>query len=196
MGVTFFNSGFKSDPTELFPSIVLVIEGEKRFPPPNFNLKIVRIQRGGGSWILLDAVLHCWEGSAGPRLKNVMQVIVKCKVFVNFWLIEKPWIDSVLVMELNMRPSNLRRSTDMGLPLLTPYCCQRQFVAYERQHSCLKNYGRQFFIHGFWGSLLGQLCTTSIWKITIVGLSLCVRTNFTQKTDDHVLYFKFLHYIC
>jgi hypothetical protein len=38
MGVTFFNSGFKSDPTELFPSIVLVIEGEKRFPPPNFNL--------------------------------------------------------------------------------------------------------------------------------------------------------------
>jgi hypothetical protein len=42
-GVTFFNSGFKSDPTELFPSIVLVIAGEKRFPPPNFNLKIVRI---------------------------------------------------------------------------------------------------------------------------------------------------------
>jgi hypothetical protein len=52
-GVTFFNSGFKSDPTELFPSIVLV--GEKRFPPPNFNLKIMRIQRGGGSWMLLDA---------------------------------------------------------------------------------------------------------------------------------------------
>jgi hypothetical protein len=37
-GVTFFNSGFKSDPTELFLSIVLVIAGEKRFPPPNFNL--------------------------------------------------------------------------------------------------------------------------------------------------------------
>jgi hypothetical protein len=33
-GVTFFNSGFKSDPTELFPSLA----GEKRFPPPNFNL--------------------------------------------------------------------------------------------------------------------------------------------------------------
>jgi hypothetical protein len=48
-GVTFFNSGFKSDPTKLFPSILLVIAGEKRFPPPNFNLKIVRIQRGGGS---------------------------------------------------------------------------------------------------------------------------------------------------
>jgi hypothetical protein len=45
--VTFFNSAFKSDPTELFPSIVLVIAGEKRFPPPKFNLK--RIQRGGGS---------------------------------------------------------------------------------------------------------------------------------------------------
>jgi hypothetical protein len=58
-GVTFFNSGFKSDPTELFPSIVLVVAGEKRFLPPNFNLKIVRIQRGGGSWMLLDAVLHC-----------------------------------------------------------------------------------------------------------------------------------------
>jgi hypothetical protein len=37
-GVTFFNSGSKSDPTELFPSIVLVIAGEKRFSPPNFNL--------------------------------------------------------------------------------------------------------------------------------------------------------------
>jgi hypothetical protein len=57
-GVTFFNSGFKSDPTELFPSIVLVIASKKRFPPPNFNLKIVRIQSGGGSWMLLDALLH------------------------------------------------------------------------------------------------------------------------------------------
>jgi hypothetical protein len=27
IGVTFFNSGFKSDPIELFPSIVLVIAG-------------------------------------------------------------------------------------------------------------------------------------------------------------------------
>jgi hypothetical protein len=57
--VTFFNSGFKSDPTKLFPSIVLVIVGEKRFLPPNFNLKIVRIQHGGASWMLLDVVLHC-----------------------------------------------------------------------------------------------------------------------------------------
>jgi hypothetical protein len=57
-GVTFFNSGFKSDPTELFPSLVLVIACEKRFPPPNFNLKIVRIQRGSGSWMLLDVVLY------------------------------------------------------------------------------------------------------------------------------------------
>jgi hypothetical protein len=57
-GVTFFNSGFKSDPIELFPSTILVIAGEKRFPPPNFNLKIVRIQRGNGSWMLLDAILH------------------------------------------------------------------------------------------------------------------------------------------
>jgi hypothetical protein len=51
-GVTFFNSGSKSDPTELFPSIVMVIGGEKSFPPPNCNLKIVRIQCGGGSWML------------------------------------------------------------------------------------------------------------------------------------------------
>jgi hypothetical protein len=71
-GVTFFNSGCKSDPTELFSSIVLVIVGEKRFPQPNFNLKIVRIQRGNRSWMLLDALLHCWEGSVGPRFKNVM----------------------------------------------------------------------------------------------------------------------------
>jgi hypothetical protein len=71
-GVTFFNSGSKSDPTELFPFIVQVIAGEKRFPPPTLNLKIVRIQRGGGSWMLLDALLRCWEGPAGPRLKNVM----------------------------------------------------------------------------------------------------------------------------
>jgi hypothetical protein len=49
MGFTFFTSGFKSDLTELFPSIVLVIAGEKRFLLPNFNLKIVRIQHGSGS---------------------------------------------------------------------------------------------------------------------------------------------------
>jgi hypothetical protein len=58
-GVTFFNSGFKCDPTELFPSIVLVIASEKRFPPPNFNLKVVRIQCGNEFWMLLDALLHC-----------------------------------------------------------------------------------------------------------------------------------------
>jgi hypothetical protein len=40
-------------------TLVLVIASEKRFPPPNFNLKIVRIQRGSGSWMLLDALLHC-----------------------------------------------------------------------------------------------------------------------------------------
>jgi hypothetical protein len=48
MGITFFNSGFKSNPTELFPSIVFVIAGEKRF--------IVRIQRGGGSWMLFCTI--------------------------------------------------------------------------------------------------------------------------------------------
>jgi hypothetical protein len=58
-GITFFKSGSKSDPIELFPSLVLVIAGEKRFPPLNFNLKVVRFQCGGGSWMLLDALLHC-----------------------------------------------------------------------------------------------------------------------------------------
>jgi hypothetical protein len=86
-GVTFFNSGFKSDPTELFPSIVLVIASEKRFPPPNFNLKIVRIQHGCGSWMLLDALLHCWEGSAGPYLKNVMKNWVSVLVQVRSCLL-------------------------------------------------------------------------------------------------------------
>jgi hypothetical protein len=49
-------TSFKSDPTELFPSIVLVIANEKRFSPPNFNVKIMRIQRGGGSWMLFCTV--------------------------------------------------------------------------------------------------------------------------------------------
>jgi hypothetical protein len=49
----------KKKKKELFLFIVLVIAGEKRFPPPNFNLKIIRIQRGGGSWMLLDALLQC-----------------------------------------------------------------------------------------------------------------------------------------
>jgi aminopeptidase-like protein len=55
---TFFNSGFKSDP-RVISFYSTGITDEKRFPPPNFNLKIVRIQRGSGSWMLLDAVLHC-----------------------------------------------------------------------------------------------------------------------------------------
>jgi hypothetical protein len=70
--VTFFNNGFKSDLTKLFPSIVLVIANEKRFPLATFNLKIVRIQCGSGSWMLLDVVLHYSEGSASPHMKNVM----------------------------------------------------------------------------------------------------------------------------
>jgi hypothetical protein len=69
-GVTFFNSGFKSDPTELFPSIVVVIAGEKMFPPSNFNLKIVRIQRGGGSWMLLDAVFALLRRVCWPALEE------------------------------------------------------------------------------------------------------------------------------
>jgi hypothetical protein len=55
-------------------TLVLVIAGEKRFPPPNFNLKIMRIQRGGGSWMLLDALMHYLKGPGGGRLKRVMIV--------------------------------------------------------------------------------------------------------------------------
>jgi hypothetical protein len=95
-GVTFLNSGFKSDPhivvsfnstshnkstmVSIVASIViskflhytiLVTISGKRFFQENFNLKMTRIQRGVGSWMLLDALFHCWEESAGPRLKNV-----------------------------------------------------------------------------------------------------------------------------
>jgi hypothetical protein len=80
-GATFFNSGFKSDPTELFPSIVVVIAGEKRFPPPNFNLKIVRIQRGGGSWILLDAVFALLRRVCWPALEECYAALMY--VFLN-----------------------------------------------------------------------------------------------------------------
>ena len=73
MGVT-FNSGSKSDSTWLVPPILLIIVGEKKFPPPNLNLKIMRIQRGNGSWMLLDALTHCLEGPASRCLKNVMDV--------------------------------------------------------------------------------------------------------------------------
>jgi hypothetical protein len=41
--------------------------------------------------------------------------------------------------------------------------------------------GDDFSSMDFWGSLLGQLCTTSNWKIIMGGLSLCVRSNFCQK---------------
>jgi hypothetical protein len=103
-GVIFFNSGFKSDHTELFPSIVLVIVGERRFPPPNFNLKIMRIQRGNGSWMLLDALLHYWEGSTGLHLKNVMIVfIMSCKIFMNFVkLLKLLWIFEVIVKKIHI----------------------------------------------------------------------------------------------
>jgi hypothetical protein len=55
-------------------TILVTISG-KCFFQQNFNLKMTRIQRGIGSWMLLDALLslfHCWEGFASPRLKNVM----------------------------------------------------------------------------------------------------------------------------
>jgi hypothetical protein len=80
-GATFFNSGFKSDPTELFPSIVVVIAGEKRFPPPNFNLKIVRIQRGGGSWMLLDAIFALLRRVSWPALEECYEggwLVARC----------------------------------------------------------------------------------------------------------------------
>ena len=47
----------------------------KEVSPPNFNLKIVRIQCGNGSWMLLDALLYYWERYARPHLKNVIHAI-------------------------------------------------------------------------------------------------------------------------
>jgi hypothetical protein len=56
-------------------TILVTISG-KRFFQQNFNLKMTRIQHGVGSWMLLDALFHCWEGSAGRRLKNVMWALL------------------------------------------------------------------------------------------------------------------------
>jgi hypothetical protein len=106
MGVTFFNSGFKSDLTELFPSIVLVLAGEKRFSPPNFNLKVVRIQHGSVSWMLLDALLHCWKGFAGPRLKNVMIVISK---FLHYILLVTISGKRFLQQNFNLKMTRIQR---------------------------------------------------------------------------------------
>jgi hypothetical protein len=50
--------------------------------------------------------------------------------------------------------------------------------------------GDDFSCIDSWGSFLGQLCTTSNWKITLGGLSFFVRINFAKTTDDHVVYFK------
>jgi hypothetical protein len=51
---------------------------------------------------------------------------------------------------------------------------------YEWQWTSLDDKRNWFFIHWFLGSLLGQLYTTSNWKITMEGLSLSVRMNFAK----------------
>ena len=50
-------------------------------------------------------------------------------------------------------------------------------------------------MYGFWGSLLGKLCTTSNWKNHQGSSFFCVKMNFAKKTDDHVVYFDFFDYI-
>jgi hypothetical protein len=58
----------------------------------------------GGSWMLLDAILHCWEGSVGPRLKNVMCCETKYirKIIILNWsdrkIIILDWSDSCIHM--------------------------------------------------------------------------------------------------
>jgi hypothetical protein len=49
----------------------------------------------------------------------------------------------------SLRIIDKKRSGSRVYLLLTPYCRQRQFEAYEWQHSCLGKRWRRFFIHGF-----------------------------------------------
>jgi hypothetical protein len=87
-----------------------------------------------------------------------------------------------------------------GMGTVTPSLTHKRhrchFVAYEWQYTCLEDKGRQFFIQDFWGSLVGKLCTTSNWKIFLECLPLSVRMSFAKKTDDYVVYFFIIEYIC
>jgi hypothetical protein len=75
MRVTFFNSGFKSDPTELFPSIVssiviskflhctiLVTISAKELLPTKLQFKVDKNPTWRGSWMLLDALFLVVKG--------------------------------------------------------------------------------------------------------------------------------------
>jgi hypothetical protein len=96
--VTFFNSGLKSEPLELYPfnsichskllvaSIVasMVISKflhctintshnkYKELLPTKLQLKVYKNPTWPRSWMLLNALFHCKEGFTGPPLKNVM----------------------------------------------------------------------------------------------------------------------------
>jgi hypothetical protein len=78
---------------------------------------------------------------------------------------------------------------DVDVIILTPKCHPSHFVAYEWQWTGLNNRGRPDFIQDFWGSLVGNLCTTFNWKITLGCLPLSIRMNFAKKTDYRVVYF-------
>jgi hypothetical protein len=67
-GVTFFNSGFKSETHRVISFYSTSHSRWKEVSFTKLNLKIVRIQHGCGSWMLLDALLHCWEGSVEKGL--------------------------------------------------------------------------------------------------------------------------------
>jgi hypothetical protein len=96
---------------------------------------------------------------------------------------------SSLAIPCNWQTPMINGSTNSSL---TPKCQWHHFMAYEWQWSGLCDKGRQFFIHWFFGSVLGQLCTTSNKQITMWGLFLSVRINFAKKYGwpYSILFFK------
>jgi hypothetical protein len=101
-------------------------------------------------------------------------------------------IDTFRVNGLEFWNSGIRS----GISGLTPKCRYRHLVAYEWKWTGLNNRGRPDFIQDFKGSLVGNLCTTSNWKISLGCVPLSIRMNFAKKTDDHVVYFLKIDFIC
>ena len=113
---------------------------KKRFPPPNFNLKFVRTQCGLGSWMLLDALFHCWERSASPPLKNIMTcfckknlLIVSCKLFQNLQ------DQCMFLIWERLRIKSLKDNSRSLLKCLDEY-------ARNKLHNCGTKFSRQLFL--------------------------------------------------
>jgi hypothetical protein len=71
-GILGVNSGFNSD----FKVFSVYNTGHNKYKellPTKFQFKVDKNPTWLGSWMLLDALFHCREGSDGPPLKNVMR---------------------------------------------------------------------------------------------------------------------------